>query len=125
MPIVANAITCAAHGYNVSPCWVNYTLSGIVNGTNPNPVALLSTNLPWWGLGLWLVTYIAIFIIYSKSGGREKFLAVGIGGFIATIAYIQVGIMGIGSAEIGVLALSLFILIVSAVAYALIKDSGE
>jgi len=49
----------------------------------------------------------------------------GIGGFIATAAYIQVGIMGVGSAEIGVFALSLLILIVSAVAYALFKDSGE
>ena len=125
MPIVANTMICATHGYNVSPCWINYTLSGVINSTNPNPIALITTNLPWWGLGLWLATYVAIFIIYSRSGGREKFLAMGIGGFIATVAYIQVGIMGVGSAEIGVFALSLLILIVSAVAYALIKDSGE
>lgn len=127
MPIVTNATICAAHGYpNTTECWINYTISGI-NSTNPNLIGTIQTNLPWFGLAIWIVTYIAIFMLFYKSGGREKFLAIGIMGFIATMGYAQIGLLGApGSiAEISTFGFGFFILIVSAIAYALVKDSGE
>ncbi|MEM3245881.1 MAG: hypothetical protein QXN16_03885 [Candidatus Micrarchaeaceae archaeon] len=128
MPILYNATQCLNLGYNASPCWVPYNL-GLANVTNastvPNIVGVLVQNLPWFGLGIFAVTYAALFILFYRSGGREKFIAIGIAGFLANIVYAQIGVLGIGISEIAAFAFSIFVLIVSIVAYALVKDSGE
>ena len=126
MPIAYNMTACAAHGYNFSSCWLNYTINAI-NNTNPNIIGAVQVNLPWFGFGVWLITYTALFILFNKSGGREKFMAIGIGGFLASIAYAQIGLFGAAgsTAEISVFVLSFFVLILSIIAYALVKDSGE
>jgi hypothetical protein len=92
-----------------------------------NPLGVIQLNLPWFGMGIWVVTYIALFILFSKSGGREKFFAMGVGGFIATVAYAQVGLLGqaLSIAEISTFTFSFLIMIISIIAYALIKDAGE
>jgi predicted Abi (CAAX) family protease len=126
MPIISNLTQCVAHGYNTSPCWVNYTLSLATNLTNytsssvPDPLHVVVQNLPWVGLALWVTTYLALFILFHKSGGREKFMAMGLGGFLASIVYSQGGLI-----NVAYFTFSFLILIFSIIAYALIKDSGE
>lgn len=129
MPISYNQTFCLAQHYNTTPCWYNYSLSSLGNVTNgtasPNIVAPIMQNIPWAGLGLWAITYVAIFIIFHKSGGREKFMAMGISGFLASIVYAQVGILGNSIDVMSIFAFSFFMLIISVIVYALIKDSGE
>lgn len=127
MPIITNATLCAANGYqNTTVCWLNYTMAGL-NGTNPNVLGNIMANLPWFGLAIWIITYVALFILFNRSGGKEKFLAMGIGGFIISAMYAQIGILGNpgSSSEIGTVAFSFFILLITAIVYALIKDTGE
>ncbi len=127
MPIITNASICAAHGYlNTTVCWLNYTITQ-TTGSNPNLLGTILANLPWFGEAIWVLTYLAVFILFHKSGGREKFMAMGIVGFLASMGYSQMGLFGApGSiAEISTFALSIFIMIISIIAYALVKDSGE
>lgn len=127
MPIITNITQCAAHGYpNTSTCWINYTLTGL-NASNPNLLGVVQVNVPWVGLAIWVIAYVALFILFSKSGGREKFFAISLTGFITTIALAAIGVLGQqgSTAEIGVVGLSFLIFVISTIAYALIKDSGE
>ncbi len=128
--IINNATACAAHGYyNTTVCWINYSISGVtgLNTSNPNLVGTILYNLPWFGEAIWILSYIALFLLFFKSGGREKFLLMGIGGFIISAAYAQIGLFGApGSiSTVSTVAFSFFILLISIVAYALVKDSGE
>ena len=129
MPIIYNITSCVAHGYNTSPCWINYTIqtatNSSVNTAIPNPLSIVTLNLPWVGMAIWVITYLALFILFSKSGGREKFMGIAFGGFIASIVYAQAGLLGSGTPEASLFAFSFFIVIISIIAYALVKDSGE
>ncbi len=92
----------------------------------PNPMGIVTGNLPWFGLGIWVITYAAIFILFHKSGGREKFFAMGVLGFGANVVYASAGLFGgVGALGFGTFMFSFFILIISIVSYALIKDQGE
>lgn len=123
MPILYNLTQCTNLGYNSSPCWANYTL-GLQNVTNssaiPDPLHVVTANLPWFGFAIWILTYVALFILFQRSGGREKFLGMSFGGFLATIVYMQAALI-----NLPVFAFSIFIVIVSIVGYALIKEAGE
>lgn len=118
-----NLTQCLHLGYNASPCWENYSIqliSNATNGTIPDPLHIVTQNLPWFGFAIWIVTYIALFALFYRSGGREKFLGIAFGGFIASIVYAQADLINLGP-----FAFSIFIVIVSILGYALIKDSGE
>ena len=76
-------------------------------------------------MGLWAVTYVALFVLFHKSGGKEKFMGMAIGGWIASIVYAQGGLFGNNIGGIAVFAFSFFIVILSIIAYGLVKESGE
>lgn len=128
IPIIHNLSICLAHGANSSLCWIDYNLnlSNVTNAsTIPNLLGIEIQNLPWVGMGIWLVTYVALLILFHKSGGREKFMAMGIGGWLASIVYAQAGLLGSGTTSAGIFTFSFFMMVISIIAYALIKDASE
>lgn len=96
--------------------WVNWTLN-LTNSTLPDPLHTVTGNLPWFGLGIWAITYIALIALFYNNGYKEKWVGMASIGVLVTFGYRQISIVGVGA-----IMYSIFILALSIIAYALFKD---
>ena len=81
------------------------------------------SNLPWFGMGIWAVTYIVLLAMFYNQGYKEKWLGMSFIGLISTLIYAQINLFTTSTGTIAAVMLSVFVLVISIVMYAVFKDT--